>query len=77
MPDYTFEGPGVKVDGVTDGRPAAKAGITTGDVILSLGSIEIKGINDYMKALGQFNKGEKTTAKVKRGDQTLELEVEF
>ena len=77
MPDYTFEGPGLKVDGVTDGRPAAKAGIVTGDVILSLGSIEIKGINDYMKALGQFNKGEKTTAKVKRGDQTLELAVEF
>ena len=33
MPDYAFSGNGVKVDGVTDGRPAQKAGIKAGDII--------------------------------------------
>ena len=33
MPDYTWEGEGVHVDGVTDGKPASKAGILKGDII--------------------------------------------
>ncbi len=37
MPDYTFSGNGVRVDGVSDGRPAQKAGIKTGDVVIQLG----------------------------------------
>src|SRR3990170_3680977 len=30
MPDYTFNGAGVRADGVSDGRPAAKAGLKAG-----------------------------------------------
>ena len=31
----------------------------------------------YMKALGKFAKGDKTTVKVKRGDQLLDQAIEF
>jgi hypothetical protein len=37
MPDYTFSGTGVRADGVSDGRPAQKAGLKAGDVIVQLG----------------------------------------
>ena len=40
MPDYTFSGTGVRVDGVSDGRPAQKAGLQTGDVITQLGELQ-------------------------------------
>ena len=75
--DYTFEGPGVHVDAVTEGRPAAKAGVLPKDIILQLGEHAFKDVQGYMKALGKFEKGQTTTAVVKRGDKTLELPLTF
>ena len=77
MPDYAFEGEGVRIDGVTDNKPAAKAGIKTGDVVIELGGEKIKNIQDYMKALSTFKKGDKTTVVVKRGNENLSLALEF
>lgn len=77
MPDYTFTGNGVRADGVTEGRPAQKAGIKTGDVIIQLGEHQVLSMEAYMQALGKFKKGDKTTVKYKRGNDTLESEVVF
>ena len=77
MPDYTFSGGGVRVDGVTDGRPAQKAGIQTGDIIIQLGSFNTGSLETYMQALSKFNKGDKTTVKYKRGQEMKEGPVEF
>ncbi len=77
MPDYSFLGSGVRVDGVSDGRPAQKAGIQTGDIIMQLGSFDTNSLEAYMQALGKFHKGDKTTVKYKRGEETKEGNVEF
>jgi hypothetical protein len=77
MPDYTWEGEGVKVDGVTDGKPAAKAGLQKGDIIVELGEMQVKTIQDYMKGLAKFTKGESTTVKVKRDKDEKELTITF
>lgn len=77
MPDYTFEEEGVKVDGVTDGRPAAQAGVLKGDIIVGLGDMEVKDMQAYMKALAAHKKGDQTTVKVKRGAEVKVLNVTF
>lgn len=77
MPDYTFSGSGVRVDGVSDNRPAKKAGIKTGDVIVQLGDFSTTSMEGYMQALSKFKKGDKAKVKYKRGEETLETEVEF
>lgn len=77
MPDYTFSGEGVKADGVTDGRPAAKAGIKGGDIVLGLGDYPIHDMESYMKALNKFKKGDTTTVKFKRGDEIMKAEITF
>jgi|CXWL01.1.fsa_nt_gi hypothetical protein len=77
MPDYTFSGTGVRADGVTDGKPAQKAGLKAGDIIIQLGENNIASLENYMQALGKFKKGEKTKVKFKRGNETLEATVEF
>jgi len=77
MPDYTFEGTGMRIDGVTDNKPAFKAGIKTGDIIIELGGQKINNFQDYMKALSGFNKGDKTIVGVKRGNENLSLALEF
>ena len=77
MPDYTFSGTGVRADGVTDGRPASKAGLKSGDVIIQLGETVITSLENYMQALNKFNKGDKTKVKYKRGNETLESDIQL
>ncbi|MCC6818837.1 MAG: M20/M25/M40 family metallo-hydrolase [Bacteroidia bacterium] len=77
MPDYVFDGIGVKADGVSPDKPAFNAGILKGDIIVKLGAYTITSMQDYMKALGQFSKGESTTIVVKRNGQELTLNITF
>lgn len=77
MPDYTYPGSGVRADGVTDGKPAQKAGIQAGDIIIQLSDYNISSLENYMQALGKFKKGDKAKVKFKRGNEVLEAEVEF
>lgn len=77
MPDYSASGEGLRVDGVTEGRPGAKAGIKTGDVITQIGDFPIKDIQNYMDALGKFEKGQTVPVKVKRNAEIVELSVTF
>ncbi|MFN4285705.1 MAG: M20/M25/M40 family metallo-hydrolase [Lacibacter sp.] len=77
MPDYTFTGGGVKVEGVTEGRPAQKAGIRAGDIVVKVGEYNISTVESYMQTLGRFRKGDKTTVVVQREGKELELPLEF
>ncbi|MCU7550941.1 M28 family peptidase [Chitinophagaceae bacterium LB-8] len=77
MPDYSFSGNGVRVDGVTEGRPAQKAGLKAGDVIVKLGDHAIGSLESYMEALSKFNKGDKTTVYYNRGSENHSSPVEF
>jgi len=77
VPDYAFEGEGMRIDGVSDGRPAAKAGLLKGDIVIQLGENKITDMMTYMKALGKFTKGETTKVKVKRGTETVEKDITF
>lgn len=77
MPDYSYDKAGVRVDGVSDNKPAQKAGIQADDVILELGDNLIKDIYGYMDALNKFKKGDQTKVKVQRGTETKTFNVTF
>lgn len=77
MPDYVYDGEGMRIDAVMDDRPAKKAGLEKGDVLIQIGDVEVKTIYDYMDGLAKFKKGEKAKIKVKRNEEILEREVEF
>lgn len=77
MPDYAFEGKGMRIDGVSDGKPAAKAGILKGDIIIQLGTEKVDSVYDYMKVLSNLKKGDTTNIKVLRDNKELEFSVTF
>ena len=77
MPDYTYGGVGVLVDGVSDNRPAQKAGIKAGDVIQQLGSFVVEDVQSYMQALNKFKKGDETEVKIKRGNEAVLIKIIF
>ena len=77
MPDYTFESGGVRIDGVSDNRPAIKAGLKQGDIITKLGDIKINGMQSYMEALGKFKPGDKTNVVFTRDGKEMTLPIEL
>jgi hypothetical protein len=77
MPDYTFSGAGVRVDGVSEGRAAQKAGLKAGDVVTQLGEHKISSVEGYMQALSKFKKGDSTKVTVKRGSEEIVFDIAF
>ncbi|MEN9497317.1 MAG: hypothetical protein RL750_216, partial [Bacteroidota bacterium] len=77
MPDYTYSGKGVKADGVGEGKPAQKAGIRAGDIVLQIGEYSIASMENYMQTLGKFKKGDTVKVIFQRGDKTQEVSVTF
>ena len=77
IPDYLFDGEGMRIDGVKEDRPAAKAGIQKGDIVLKMGEFEVKSMTDYMNCLGKFEKESTHKVIVLREKEKVEIEVTF
>lgn len=77
MPDYIYSGEGVKVDGAKENMPGSKAGIQKGDVIINMNGVFIKDISTYMKILGGLKSGMTVPLTVKRGEEIVNLTVQF
>lgn len=77
IPDYLYEEGGMRIDGVSSGRPAQQAGMKKGDVIIRLGTYKIEDIYAYMKALGAYKKGDTTNVNILRDEQEVQLRVVF
>lgn len=77
IPDYMFDGKGMRVDGVSEDKPAIKAGLKKGDIVIKLGEKEVTDMMSYMKALAVFKKGDKTTVIVERKGKKVSAEIQF
>ena len=77
MPNYSADVKGLQIDGVSDGKPAQKAGMLAGDIIIQIGEFPISDIQTYMEALGKFDKGQTVPVKVKRKGEELTVSVTF
>lgn len=77
MPDYTWSGTGLRSDGVSEGKPAQKAGLKAGDIILQIGDFKITSMESYMQTLGKFKKGDTVKVIYLRGKDTLTTTVQF
>jgi S1-C subfamily serine protease len=77
VPDYLYTGIGMRIDGISEDKPAQKAGLERGDVVVKLGEHETLDMMGYMKALSKFEVGEATTVTVDRGGELIEKKVTF
>ena len=77
MPDYLFDGEGMKIDGVSKDRPAEKAGILKGDIVIKLGDYNVPDMMSYMRALSKFQSGESTSVLIQREGKTIKKEITF
>jgi hypothetical protein len=77
VPDYLYSGKGMRVDGVSEGKPAQAAGLQKGDVVLQLGDSTIIDMMGYMRALSIFKKGDSTQVVVERAGQKIATKIKF
>ena len=77
VPDYLYSDPGMRIDGVSEGRPAAKAGLAKGDVVTQMGDQAITSMMDYMQALSTFTKGQTVPVTVLRNGNVTVVQVTF
>ncbi|GGG94800.1 aminopeptidase [Polaribacter pacificus] len=77
VPDYMYDGKGMKIDGVSEGKPAKKAGVKKGDVLVKFDGEKITDMMGYMKALAKTKEGDKKTIVVNRNGKEVSLTIEF
>lgn len=74
-PDYRFEGAGFKVADLDSGAPGAKAELKAGDVIVEADGSALATWVDFRTRMGAHKPGDAVKLKVKRGDETKDLEL--
>ena len=77
IPDYLFSGEGMRIDGVSEDKPAQKAGLQKGDIVVKLGDSTVVDMMSYMRALSSFETGQTTTVVVERNGEKVSSEVTF
>ncbi len=75
-PSYADEGPGVLLDGVSEDRPAAKAGIKGGDRIVEILGKPCNNMETYMTLMGGVKRGDTVEFTILRGGQKLKVKIE-
>jgi hypothetical protein len=61
MPDFAFQGVGVRAADVSPDSPAAKTGLKKGDVIIRLGEKSISDLKSYSEILKTYKPGDSAT----------------
>lgn len=77
VPDYLYDGKGMRIDGTREDTPAFAAGLQKGDVVIKLGDSTVTDMMSYMRALSVFDNGDEAAITVKRGEDTIETKVKF
>jgi hypothetical protein len=75
LPEFSFPGPGVKVNSVMPGTPAEKAGLQPGDLILAIDDEEIADVRAYSGVLKLHAPGDTIRIRLVRDGEELELEA--
>ena len=77
MPSYADTKDGLHIDGVSENRPAANAGIKSGDILTKIGKCEVKEVYSYMDCLSKVNSGEELPVTVLRDGKEVVMMVKF
>jgi hypothetical protein len=77
VPDYLYPGPGIRIDGVREDRPASKGGLLKGDIITGMAQNVVDDMNTYMKLLSTFEPGQTIQVRIVRGEEKLIKTITF
>jgi len=77
VPDFSYQGEGVRVDNVIPGSPAQQAQLQAGDILIQLAGQPIRDLASYANILRTLKAGEKTELQFRRDGEVKMIEVEL
>ena len=77
LPDYNYEGMGLRLEGVSPGGIAEKAGFKDGDVIVEIAGKPVANITGYMTAMGAQKPGDTIDIVVERKGKKMTLKTKL
>ncbi len=77
VPDFTFQGKGVRAQDVTPGSPLAGTPFRAGDVIIVLNGEPVDGLKAYSEALKKLSPGQKVKITFLTGGAEVSAELEL
>jgi hypothetical protein len=72
VPDFGYEGSGVRLSDVAPGSPVERAGLRPGDVIVDLGETPVGSLSDYSRALKALAPGDEVRVRYLRDGEPRE-----
>lgn len=75
MPDFTYDGEGVRLEGVLPDSPAEQAGVQPGDVLLAIDGEPVTDLRTYSELLRAREPGDTVILTLRRDRETIALET--
>jgi hypothetical protein len=75
--DQGFEGPGVKISGITAGSLAERLKMQPADIIVKLNDVEIENFEAVRAVMAEVKPGDECRLSVRRGEEVLEMSGNF
>jgi len=75
VPDYGYDGDGLRISEIRDHSPAQICGLLAGDVVIQFDYMTIHNIYDYTNALAKHTPGDIVNMKVQRNTKTMIVPV--
>ena len=76
MPSYSSNEAGLKVDGVSEGKPAQRLAFKRA-IFIKISDLDVKDVQTYMDALVKFKKGKPFPVKFSAAMKELDVERDF
>lgn len=77
MPDFSYAGEGVRVNAITGGTAAEKAGLAKGDILKQIGETPLKNLRDLANSLQNYKPGDEVTVIFERNGEFTEIVVKL
>jgi S1-C subfamily serine protease len=77
IPDFVYDGEGVRISGVTPGGAAEVAGLQGMDIILQFNGTAVDSLQTYSNMLRAAAPGDQIAVTVRRGEEILTVSAEL
>ncbi|HNT98586.1 MAG TPA: PDZ domain-containing protein, partial [Elusimicrobiales bacterium] len=77
VPDFAYQGEGVRAADITPGSPLAAAGVKPGETVKAVDGKAVKGLRDYSAAISAFSPGDMASITIEGDAGSREVKIKF